>query len=62
MIALILIYKLVFTYINHVTQSGNNFYEGIEDMKKCGKSERVYAQKILYLGLLRAWIAENGVK
>ena len=31
MIALTLLYKLVFIYINHMTQSGDNFYEGIED-------------------------------
>ena len=29
---------------------------------KYGKSKGVYAQRILYLGLLWAWIAENGVK
>ena len=50
MTALILTYKLVIIYINHGTQSGNNFYEGIEDV---GKSKGVYAHKILYLGLLR---------
>ena len=31
MIALKLFYKLVFIHINHMTQSGDYFYEGIED-------------------------------
>ena len=41
MIALMLFYKLVFIYINHMTQSGDNFYEGIE--------EGVFLQKFLFL-------------
>ena len=45
MIALILIYKLVIIYINPVTQSGNNFYEGIEDMEKCEKKIKGYKHK-----------------
>ena len=45
MIVLILIYKLIFIYINHVTQSGNNFYEGIEDMKKYVEKVKEYRHK-----------------
>ena len=44
MIALILFYKLVFIYINRMTQSGNNFCEDIQDMGKWEKGKG-YAQK-----------------
>ena len=50
MIALTLFYKLVFIYINHMTQSGDNFYEGIEDGGKMSeKNKGVFLQKFLFL-------------
>ena len=47
MIALTLFNLLVFIYINHMTQSSDNFYEGMEE--KCRTNKGVFLQKFLFL-------------